>query len=62
SRHVEEMVVSGKTIYPIDRTLLTSGMVIGGVESLFAGETRWETKEMAVKYKGPEQSMFWPGV
>ena len=62
SRHVEEMVVTGKTIYPIERTLLTSGMVIGGVESLFAGETRWETKEMAVKYKGPEQSMFWPGV
>ncbi|MEC8555577.1 MAG: hypothetical protein VXZ82_11280 [Planctomycetota bacterium] len=61
SRHVEEMVVSGKTIYPIERTLLTSGMVIGGVESLFSGETRWETKEMAVKYKGPEQSMFWPG-
>ncbi|MEM7474613.1 MAG: hypothetical protein AAF483_06430 [Planctomycetota bacterium] len=60
SRHVEEMVVAGETIYPVERTLLTSGMVIGGVESLYAGETLWKTDEMAVKYQGPEQSMFWP--
>ncbi len=59
TRHVEQMIVDGKTIYPIERTLLTSGMVIGGVESLHQGETPYLTSNMAVKYQGPAESMFW---
>lgn len=58
-QHVENMFVLGSTPYPIERTLLSSGMVIGGVESLFAGGEPYVTDEMAVKYKAPEQSMFW---
>ncbi|MEZ6134674.1 MAG: hypothetical protein R3C53_07175 [Pirellulaceae bacterium] len=60
SYHVEQMIVHGKTDYPIARTLLTSGMVIAGVESLFADETRVATPDMAVKYTAPVESMFWP--
>ncbi len=59
SRHVEEMIVRGETPYPIERTLLTSGMVIGGVESLFAKETLFETPDMAIAYQAPRESMFW---
>ncbi|MCA9130110.1 MAG: hypothetical protein KDB22_23645, partial [Planctomycetales bacterium] len=59
SYHVESMIVSGTTNYPIRRTLLTSGMVIGGVESLHAGQERFETDDMAIAYRGPQQSMFW---
>ena len=59
SRHVEDMVLSGKTIYPVERTLLTSGMVIGGVDSITAANTRVDTPEMGVVYQGPEASMFW---
>ena len=59
SRHVEEMVLTGKTVYPIERTLLTSGMVIGGVDSIAAGNTRVETPGMKVVYQGPEASMYW---
>jgi hypothetical protein len=59
SRHVEDMVLTGKTIYPVERTLLTSGMVIGGVDSIAAGNIRVETPEMGVVYQGPEASMFW---
>ncbi len=59
TRHVEDMIMSGKTIYPLERTLLTSGMVIGGVESLHAGQTKFETPDMAVAYRGPRESMFW---
>jgi len=33
TRNVEDMFVHGSTPYPIERTLLTSGMVIGGVET-----------------------------
>lgn len=57
--HVEQMIVTGETPYPIERTLLTSGMVIGGVESLFAGQVPYETKDMAIAYRGPEESMYW---
>lgn len=59
TRHVEEMIVSGQTPYPVERTLLTSGMVIGGVESLFADQTKFLTPGMDVVYRGPRESMFW---
>lgn len=59
SHRVEEMFVNGSTPYPIERTLLTSGMVIGGVESLYAGETPFVTDQMAVSYRAPAESMFW---
>jgi hypothetical protein len=58
-RHVEQMILDDETPYPIERTLLTSGMVIAGVQSLFNGETAVETPEMAVRYRGPRESMFW---
>ncbi len=58
--HVEQMFLTGQTAYPIQRTLLTSGMVIGGVESLFAGGAIIPTPEMAVEYHPAEESMFFP--
>jgi hypothetical protein len=57
-RHVEDMIISGSTIYPIERTLLTSGMVIAGVQSLAAGKLI-ETPEMAVAYRAPQASTFY---
>lgn len=58
SKHIENMFVSRKTSYPIERTLLTSGMVIGGVESLYT-KKKFETDEMGITYKGPEESSYW---
>ncbi|MCP4786696.1 MAG: hypothetical protein GY903_29775 [Fuerstiella sp.] len=59
TRHIEDMVLTGKASYPAERTLLTSGMVIGGVESLHAGQVPFETPEMAVKYSVSDASTFW---
>lgn len=56
--NVEQMFVTGKTAYPVERTLLTSGMVIGGVESLHSGEKKFATPDMQVVYQGPRESMF----
>lgn len=58
-QHIERMIAGNTTRYPIERTLLTSGMVIGGVESLFAGEQPHATPEMAVAYRGPREAMYW---
>ncbi len=56
-RHVEDMIITGSTIYPIERTLLTSGMVIAGVQSL-ATEKRIETPDMNIAYRAPDASMY----
>lgn len=58
-QHIERMILDNKTSYPIERTLLTSGMVIGGVESLFAGQRPYATPKMAVAYRGPKESTYW---
>ena len=54
----EEMFTTGKAPYPIERTLLTSGLVEAGVKSLAAGE-RIETPYMDVRYTAPRKSQFW---
>lgn len=59
ARHIETLVLEGKTPYPVERTLLTSGMVIGGVESLAAGGKRFETPQMAVRYSNPMGAAYW---
>lgn len=58
TRHVEDMFMQGQTAYPIQRTLLTSGMVIGGVNSLHSGQV-FTTDDMAIAYRAPRESMFW---
>jgi hypothetical protein len=57
-RHIETLVLEQRAPYPVQRTLLTSGMVIGGVESLHRGQILIPTPEMEVRYRGPEESLF----
>ena len=59
ARHIETLVLTGKSPYPAERTLLTSGMVIGGVESLFDGQKLYETPKMKVAYQSPKESNYW---
>nr|WP_201723932.1 hypothetical protein [Rhodopirellula sp. SM50] len=58
-RHVETTMIEGRTPYPIERNLLTSGMVIGGVDSLHAGEKPVDTPHLDVAYTAPKASTFW---
>ena len=57
-RHIERMVVEGKAPYPVERTLLTSGMTLAAVESIHRGDEKVETPEMSVVYEAPGESMF----
>lgn len=58
-RHIEDLVMTGKPAYPVERTLLTSGMTLAGVESLHRGQVKVETPEMEVRYKVGPKSTFW---
>lgn len=54
----EETFVTGKSPYPIERTLLTSGLVEAGVRSLANGQQRMETPHLAVRYQPTRESTF----
>jgi hypothetical protein len=58
ARHIETLVIENRAPYPVERTLLTSGMVIGGVESLYQNKLI-ETPQMQVAYTGPKESNHW---
>jgi hypothetical protein len=58
-RHIEDVVITGKVPYPVERTLLTSGMTIAAVDSLHRGQVPVETPEMKVRYEVGPDSTFW---
>lgn len=58
-RHIETTMIDRKAPYPVERTLLTSGMVIGGVDSLFAGQKELATPHLDVRYRAPTESTYW---
>lgn len=57
--HAENMFLTGKADYPVERTLLTSGLVAAGMKSLADGQKRIETPHLAVRYQAPRESTFW---
>jgi hypothetical protein len=57
--HAEQMFLTGKTPYPIERTLLTTGLTAAGVDSLYAGQERLKTPHLAIRYQPNLQSTFW---
>ena len=59
ARHIETLVIENQSPYPVQRTLLTSGMVIAGVDSLFQESKVIETPEMSVQYHVKPDSHYW---
>ena len=57
--HIESLFLTGKSPYPIERTLLTTGMTAAGIESLFQSQRRIETPHLMFPYKPTRQSTFW---
>jgi len=55
----EETFLTGKSPYPIERTLLTSGLVEAGCQSLGRGQQRLATPHLAVRYQTRRESTFW---
>ena len=57
--HIETMFLTGKSPYPVERTLLTTGLTAAGVESLFTGQKRFETPHLAIRYQPTKESTYW---
>jgi hypothetical protein len=55
---VEEMFVSGRAPYPVERTLLTSGITEACHKSYGKGGRRLETPELSVPYQPPKSSQY----
>jgi hypothetical protein len=56
--NMERMFLTGKTPYPVARTLLTTGLTTAGVESLYRKQSRVDTPHLAIAYKPVPESTF----
>jgi hypothetical protein len=58
--NAEQMFLTGKSQYPIERTLLTSGLLIAGTDCAHQGLRHMETPNLAsVQYQPSPESTFW---
>lgn len=55
---VEKMFETGKPTYPVERTLLTSGVLEAIIDSRAAGHKRLETPHLNIRYTAPRQGFF----
>jgi hypothetical protein len=55
---VEEMIETGKAPYPVERTLLVSGMLESCLDSKMQGHRRIETPHLEFRYQPPQSSQF----
>lgn len=59
--HIEQMILTGVTPYPVERTLLTSGMTLCAMDSLYRGQVQVPTPELSVRYQPKPDSAYWRG-
>jgi hypothetical protein len=55
----EKMYLTGKPTYPVERTLLTTGLTASGVESLYRKQEKVDTPHLAIRYQPTHESTFW---
>jgi TAT (twin-arginine translocation) pathway signal sequence len=52
-QNAAQMMTTGKAVYPVERTLLTTGMLASLMESKANGHKRIETPQLSVNYQPP---------
>jgi hypothetical protein len=60
TNNIEKLFLLKKSPYPLERTLLTTGLTAAGVDSLFNAGKRLDTPHLAkITYPAPADSTFW---
>jgi hypothetical protein len=54
----EKMFLTGRPTYPVERTLLTTGLTAAGMESLYRKQ-RFETPHLRISYQPTKESTYW---
>ena len=57
----ETTFLTGKSPCPLERTLLTTGLVEAGVQSVGKGQLPLQTTHLKIRYMAPEESAFAQG-
>ena len=55
---IEEMIRTGVALYPVERTLLVSGILERCLDSKVREHRRLETPELSVRYHAPRRALF----
>jgi hypothetical protein len=55
---IEEMLVTGRAPYPVERTQIASAMLDRCLDSKVEGGRRIETPELKIEYRAPKESRF----
>ena len=55
----ETLFQTGQAPYPVERTLLTTGLTAAGIESLYRKGQRLKTPHLDISYHPPQQSTYW---
>jgi hypothetical protein len=56
--YIEQMIVTGRPAYPVERTLLTTGALAAMMDSSYQGHRRLATPHLNVSYRAPQESLF----
>jgi hypothetical protein len=59
NNHMEQLFLTQQPPYPIQRTLLTTGLLAAGVESLYQDQQRMDTPHLGIAYTPGQASTYW---
>ncbi len=57
--NIEQMFHTGQPSYPLERTLLTTGLTAAGLDSRADGDKVVQTPHLEIAYDSPTESTFW---
>ena len=58
---IERLIETGRPDYPVERTLLTTGVLAALMDSSYGGGRAMETPQLSVRYRAPRESLFTRG-
>jgi len=55
--YIEQMMLTRKEQYPVERVLLATGLLCAGIDSLFQGQVRLQTPQLDIQYQPAASTM-----